>query len=998
MSLRSTQLRRSAATAVVLSLGTGLCAVVAPAAVAAPDPAAEVTLPAGARFMPRAEQVFQAGATGYLHEREGTTGTQWTDYASGESRPVADDPTAGHSGLRAGLVTDPDGTEHFTVTDIGSGAVTRIRARADFGPSGAYNADSVVVIRKAADGVLAEAKILRRVDGQVTDQWVEGLPYDATTVTVGQQDSRGALITVDGLLHYFAYETARLTELPIQPGPQKPVLLGGDHILAVDGTVVGGPPFTSVPRANPTQTPLITAMPVGLKGPGLSYTTVGDSIVAFQRPTMTTVPAAPLKVFPIGGWSAVSDLLPYADERFALAPDGSLLVVGGKDAKDWAVRRISLGARGQLVTSVVRVVPPVPAKINALALGAGKLAYVSLADGHPDPSLYQHHVAITGKLAIGQRTLLSPWTSGALPLSLGNGRTAHVSGKEVRSPLSPTALDFVPLPATGTLIGATGRYTIVNGSDGKQYIGDYGVNNGSLALTRTRTAAAVWGTTLWVPGKTTGSVAWQDLKTKKTSPDLATGAGCVPNELQAVGRWIHWSCDTVKRAGVWDQKTRTSTSVGYGESLLGDGFVVRRNLHDLQLTDVSAGGGAPAPVNRIATVPLTATRGVGWTVDKFGGHIAYTDAEQRVHIQAVTVPRSAVGAIESRTDTNANIGLPASQDNTWDSTWQLSRPVVAWKVAFKDAAGRTVRTLSTNERQGAAITARWDGKDGAGKKVNTGAYSWTLTVDDGRGVFATAASGTLRLTGGGTPFRDYDADGTPEVFTRTGTRLTAHEPLTGAVTTSTGWTGVNHVVPMGDMTGDSCNDVVVRDAKGELYRYSAVCKGIPTPKSPKTRIGAGFNAFHPPLSAGDLTGDGRADLLARMRTTNDLYLYADNGTGGLKAGVKLPGSWKGLVLIGAGDLTGDGHGDLLARDAGGELWRYNGTGKGGFTAKALVFKDWGAGRNAFVGAGDLNGDRKNDLVSRDAAGKLLRNLGDGKGSFGATGTVATGWQGYNDLF
>ncbi|WP_405599572.1 FG-GAP repeat domain-containing protein [Streptomyces sp. NBC_01410] len=122
------------------------------------------------------------------------------------------------------------------------------------------------------------------------------------------------------------------------------------------------------------------------------------------------------------------------------------------------------------------------------------------------------------------------------------------------------------------------------------------------------------------------------------------------------------------------------------------------------------------------------------------------------------------------------------------------------------------------------------------------------------------------------------------------------------------------------------------------------------------------------------------------------------GHSGLRAALGETASWKGLTLIGAGDLNGDGRGDLLARDAGGELWRYDGTGTGTLKPRVLVFRDWGAGRNAFVGAGDLDGDGRNDLVSRDTAGRLLRNSGDGKGSFRGTVQIGTGWQRYTAIY
>ncbi|MER7661938.1 VCBS repeat-containing protein [Streptomyces sp. NPDC096193] len=48
--------------------------------------------------------------------------------------------------------------------------------------------------------------------------------------------------------------------------------------------------------------------------------------------------------------------------------------------------------------------------------------------------------------------------------------------------------------------------------------------------------------------------------------------------------------------------------------------------------------------------------------------------------------------------------------------------------------------------------------------------------------------------------------------------------------------------------------------------------------------------------------------------------------------------------------------------------------------------------------GDLNRDGKADLVSRNAAGDLLRNSGNGAGSFSSTVKIGTGWQGYKGLF
>ena len=102
-------------------------------------------------------------------------------------------------------------------------------------------------------------------------------------------------------------------------------------------------------------------------------------------------------------------------------------------------------------------------------------------------------------------------------------------------------------------------------------------------------------------------------------------------------------------------------------------------------------------------------------------------------------------------------------------------------------------------------------------------------------------------------------------------------------------------------------------------------------------------------------------------------------------------------VVGAGDLNGDGIGDLLVQDKSNNLYRYNGTGKGTFGARAKVFSGWGASYNAVVGVGDITGDGKGDLVSRDTSGSVWRNSGDGKGSFGGRTKIATGWQEYKSV-
>jgi hypothetical protein len=235
-------------------------------------------------------------------------------------------------------------------------------------------------------------------------------------------------------------------------------------------------------------------------------------------------------------------------------------------------------------------------------------------------------------------------------------------------------------------------------------------------------------------------------------------------------------------------------------------------------------------------------------------------------------------------------------------------------------------------------------------------------------------------------WRDYTDDGKADLFGRGSAGLKVYAGDATKLTAgqrASGWPTGTLVLPFGDLDGDRCNDVFVRSPKGEARVHPTICGGgLPDQQSLAVKVSSDWSAYNAVLSPGDVTGDGRADLLTRSASTGKLYVYANNGAGGFNARALAGSAFGGYKrLIAAGDLGGDGKNDLLAIDASNELWRLNGTGAGTFMPRSLVFKDWGTAYKDVVGGLDLSGDGRADLVSLDKDGRAWLNRGNGKGGF-----------------
>ncbi|GLF99617.1 FG-GAP repeat domain-containing protein [Streptomyces yaizuensis] len=168
-----------------------------------------------------------------------------------------------------------------------------------------------------------------------------------------------------------------------------------------------------------------------------------------------------------------------------------------------------------------------------------------------------------------------------------------------------------------------------------------------------------------------------------------------------------------------------------------------------------------------------------------------------------------------------------------------------------------------------------------------------------------------------------------------------------------------------------------------------------------TKVATGWNQYTRVLSPGTLARGARTDLLARDRQ-GVLWRFETRAGGTLAPRVRVGDGWNQYAQItGVGDLSGDTRADIVARDKRGVLWLYKGTGDGRkpFAPRVRVGDGWNQ-FNKLVATGDVDADRRSDLLARDPKGGLWLYRGTGKASapFKPRIRIGTGFQQYRDLF
>ncbi|MFI1170579.1 transglycosylase family protein [Streptomyces melanogenes] len=232
----------------------------------------------------------------------------------------------------------------------------------------------------------------------------------------------------------------------------------------------------------------------------------------------------------------------------------------------------------------------------------------------------------------------------------------------------------------------------------------------------------------------------------------------------------------------------------------------------------------------------------------------------------------------------------------------------------------------------------------------------------------------------------------------------ANDHATPYPTTPPAPVGMVHLTAA-DLTGDGKKDLVgVESATGNLYLYPGNGDGT---LGDRVRIGSGWGTMSK-LAAADFTGDGKADLAAVENSTGNLYVYPGSGTaGGMNTfgeRVQIGAGWGAMRDLTALDTNKDGKADLLAIDSGGALWAYPGSGRAAgmntLGDRVQIGSGWST-MAELASPGDLNGDGTADLVAVDPAGALWKYPAtgslNGMNTLGDRNRIGTGWNSMRQL-
>ncbi|WP_225447388.1 FG-GAP-like repeat-containing protein [Streptacidiphilus sp. PB12-B1b] len=997
---------------------------------------------------PAPDHLLSAGTTGFLHQPAGGTDYLWTTYGTGGTTTSLGtlgatgerSVDAGWYGAGSDLVASYQRTSAtqatVTLTDMGHAAATSTVQLGSLTYGGTYGDTVIGFEPQASGGPWADSVHLLRADGSggTTDTPVTGIPAgadvyarntagDAASALVQYRDSTGAW-------HQLIVDLADGTSTPVVLST---TLVQAAQVTFTPTSIVVAPTVgsnvLSFSRTDPTalaQFVVVSNLPRPLAFSSAAQ--VGSSVLTLGSP------GGGLWSSPLNGGSS-DEVLQLAQDQILETPDGGALVEGAPQAAvggswNWGYYRFSAAAAGPQQTAPMQMVPE---PVSGLSLDKGQLDMVS---GDPAAAgtyqLTSRTVNPQATPPVSAPTTLQDLYAPSGVTASGNGQAAFVYGGQIEDTQEPSGTHFVP-EATGRIADADGDYVLSGGGD-TVTAGDFATQD-ALGSIRTDAAgaAALWHGFAYVgENAPTGAVGVIDLAEQRVAATLNTGAPCAVTDVQVTDRWLYWDCDT-HTAGVYDLATGArfrlpASGSGYGDALLGDGYLVHHDpvaqqlvIDDIHTDQAGASSAFAVPAQGAAT----ADRRVSWTVDRYSQELAWQDASGTVHIAPVDVPASAAWtfgytapsvpgwlvpmaySFDNQTQWRVCTGVRISPSRILttadcetghgddDFGWTYSgagvlqggggAPQYLLDQGYKSATGQDDLAVAATGNASRTVAPLAGASDSALYRPGTAAtfYSWSGLGWDG-----------------GAEYRTPHSESTVVDSAATCTALLGHALPAGSLCTSPA-PGALWAAAQDQCTGDAGGALV---AGGKVIATAATpatgCAAngvrVYTATAPDTALivgwGRDLGAWGDGLTFGGITARS-SDGIIYAFCSSDMNDCLKGETGNL-----VDGQDEYNVAVSAGDMDGDGQQDVLIRSNSGALYRFWGLGYGDVDLdtkdKVWLGNGWNAYKTILV-PGDLTGDGISDVLAVDGSGTMWLYPGTAKGGLGARVRISGGWNAYN---